>query len=122
MKTIIPICCLLFFSFAAYSQSVVGTWTASVPVDDAGNTMALKFVMNADNTYTYDEGNDGQVESNNTYAIEGNKIHFDVKNDNCSGKAVCEFEMKDENTLWLKPVRMDCGDGTTPPPFTLTRQ
>ena len=122
MKTMLSFFALLLFSIAVSGQSLTGTWIATVPADDAGNTQTLKFVIKSDNTFIYDEGNDGQVEEENTYAVEGNKIHFKIKGENCSGEALCEFELKDEKTLFLKPLRIDCGDGGVPPPLTLTKQ
>jgi len=95
MKTILSISAFLLFSIMAYGQSVVGAWSTQVPMDDQGNMMTLKFVMNDDNTYTYQEGN--QPADGATYVIKDNEIHF-------------------------KPKVMPCGDGSVPPPLTLKKQ
>jgi len=120
MKTILSISAFLLFSIMAYGQSVVGAWSTQVPMDDQGNMMTLKFVMNDDNTYTYQEGN--QPADGATYVIKDNEIHFKVDNEECQGTVICEFEVKDASTLYLKPKVMPCGDGSVPPPLTLKKQ
>ncbi len=119
MKTILSFCAFLLFSLAAYSQSVVGTWMTQVPADDQGNMLTLKFVMNEDNTYTYQEGDN--LYPQNTYTVKGNEIHFKIDDPDCPGTAICEFELKDASTLWMKPTQMPCQD-QVPPPLTLKKQ
>jgi hypothetical protein len=120
MKTILSLCTFLLFSLAVYSQSVVGTWTTQVPVDDQGNMMTLTFKMNADKSFSYQEGSEAPVAS--TYEVKGNELHIPMKNDDCDGTVICEFELKDASTMLFTPKQMPCGDGSVPPPLTLKKQ
>ncbi len=119
MKTILSICAFVLFSLAAYSQSVVGTWSVTVPADDQGNMITLTFELNDDNTYTYQE-NDNKYPTG-TYSVKGNELHFKIDDPECPGTAICQFELKDASTLWMKPTEMPCQD-QVPPPFTLKKQ
>ncbi len=120
MKSILSVFAFLLFSLATYSQSVVGKWEASVPADDQGNMMTLKFDMKDDKTFSYSDGVSPTVSS--TYEVKGSEIHFKMETPDCSGTVICGFEMKDASTMIMTPKQMPCGDGTVPPPLTLKRQ
>ncbi len=115
--------CFFFLTFPLSGQSLVGTWTADISTDDSGNTTTIRFVIQADSTFTYDEDNDGIPEGSSTYSIEGSQVRFAITDENCTGHSVCEFELRDDgNTLFLKPVRIDCQNTHLPPPMTLSRE
>jgi hypothetical protein len=104
--------------FTASLLSVPGR--TQVPVDDQGNMMTLTFKMNADKSFSYQEGSEAAV--NSTYEVKGNELHIPMKNDDCDGTVICQFELKDASTMLFTPKQMPCGDGTVPPPLTLKKQ
>ena len=114
---------ILFLTLPLCSQSLVGAWTATLSTDNTGNTTTIRFVMQADSTFTYDEDNDGRPEGRSTYRIDGNQITFAIADEHCTAKSVCDFEFREDgNILYLKPVSIDCPNTHLPPPMTLSRE
>lgn len=114
---------MLLLTLPLYGQSLVGAWTATVSTDNTGNTTTIRFVMQADSTFTFDEDSDGSPESRSTYRIDGNQITFTIADEYCTGKSVCDFELREDgNILYLKPVSIDCPNTHLPPPMTLSRE
>ena len=113
----------LFTPFLMTAQSIVGDWLMDGKTPD-GHTIVNKVSFNADGTLTVDLGNDGSIDVNATYTVEGNKVSMDdtSKESPCYG-TVGIYEIKIEGDKCTAKVVEDAcavrkGDGK---PSIMTR-
>ena len=84
----------LFFSFHAYGQSHVGNWNTQVDSPDGG-TLKIKASILADGTYSLDFNQNGSIEVQGKYDLEGNQMTiWDV-----GGEMACPSDYKGNYSL-----------------------
>jgi len=99
--------CLPFTVFA--QNSFVGDWKMQVP-DQAGKLMDLKVSMKNDGKLAVDFGNDGTIEVDGKYAIEGDQITIeDIGGPNAclNQKGIYKF-VATETTFTMTKVSDPC--------------
>jgi uncharacterized protein (TIGR03066 family) len=106
----------LFAPFFVSAQSIVGDWLMDAKTPD-GQPSVMKVSFKADGKLKVDFGNDGSIDINGTYTLDGNKISLnDASTESpCYGK-VGVYEMKVEgDKLKVKLIEDACeirkGDG-----------
>lgn len=90
---------LLFPLFVMSQSSIVGAWMTEIP-NPEGVIIPVKLVISEDGSYTVDFGNDGTVEINGKYELNGDQITiWDVAGEMAcldAGKAVYKFAVDAE--------------------------
>jgi len=101
------------------AQSMTGAWKVSdVPTEDGGVT-TITITFTDAGTYTVDYGSDGNVETNGTYSIDGDKIS--IKDDNC-GDAVGLWQFSiSGNTMSSTAIDEPCESRKGPGTITMVK-
>jgi len=75
MYNLKPFFTLFFFllTFSITAQSVVGDWQMSV-TNPEGQTMTIKLSISEGSSFTVDLGNDGSIDVNGEYQLEGDQM------------------------------------------------
>lgn len=101
----------LFLPTTIFAQSIVGTWTMSVPAED-GSAIPIQATMKPDGTYQLDFGKDGSVEIMGKYKLDGDQVTVqDTKSgpDSCTGVGVYRIAVT-EKTLTMTRISDECAN------------
>jgi len=110
---------IMLVAFSATSlmaQDIAGTWKFDMPMPD-GSNVPVKAVV-SENTYEFDFGMDGTVETTGDYTVEGDVIT--ISNRTGDGECPPEAEGKysfvvEGESMTITFVNDDCGGGPDQP-------